>query len=138
MITKYDKKRESGEVFLYFLQPIFFFQANVLAAKEIIHGDNLFLLPTLRVDKLPRLLFDRNVSWVHSSLKSIHDLKFMVGQFALTDNFFQLFLYFHFFFCLDKKAFVSKQYQNALWQPQFSVQCMMGFLSASRNYYSIF
>ena len=92
----------------------FFFQANVLAVKEIIPGDNLFLLPTLQVDKLRRLLFDRNVSQVHSFLKSIPDPKLMVGQFALTDIFFQLFLYFHFFFCLDEEAFVSKPYQNTL------------------------
>ena len=62
----------------------------------------------------------------------------MAGQFALTDIFFQLFLYFHFFFCLDEKAFVSKPYQNAQRQLQFSAQCMMGFLSAGQNYYSIF
>ena len=37
----------------------FFFQANVRAAKEIIPGDNLFLLPTLRCDKLQRLLLSQ-------------------------------------------------------------------------------
>ena len=94
---------------LRFVQP-FFFQANVLAVKEIIPGDNLFLLPTLRFDKLRRLLLDRNVSQVHSFLKNIHDPKFVVGQFALTDIFSQLFLYFYFFFCLDEKAFVSMPY----------------------------
>ena len=68
----------------------------------------------------------------------------MVGQFSLTDIyiciyiFFQLFLYFHFFFCLDEKAFVSKPYQNDLWQSLFGAQCKMLFLSAGQNYYSIF
>ena len=65
----------------------FFFQANVLAAKEINPGDNLFLLPALRVDDLRRLLFYRNVIQVHSFLKSVYDPKIIVGHFALTDNF---------------------------------------------------
>ena len=47
----------------------FFFQRNVLAAKEIILGDNIFLLPTLRVDNLQRLLFGRDFSQVHFFLK---------------------------------------------------------------------
>ena len=92
-------KKENPEKYSFTSFGQFFFQANVIAAKEIIAGDNVFLLPTLRVDKLRRLLFDRNVSQVHSFLKSIHDPRLRVGQFALTDSFFQLFLYFHFFFC---------------------------------------
>ena len=50
-----------------------FIQISVLAAKEIIPGDNIFLLPRFRADKLQRLLFDRKVSHVHSFLKSVHD-----------------------------------------------------------------
>ena len=64
-----------------------FFKANVIAAKAIISGENLSLLPALRVDKVRRLLFDRHVSQVHSFLKSVHDPKIMVGHFPLTDNF---------------------------------------------------
>ena len=68
VIRKYDKKENPGkDSFPSFCQ--FFFQANALAAKEIIRGENLFLVPTLRFDKLRRLLFDRNVSQVHSFLK---------------------------------------------------------------------
>ena len=47
------KKRIRGSISLLPLAIFFFFfsfQANVLAAKEIIPGDDLFLLPTLRVD----------------------------------------------------------------------------------------
>ena len=62
-------------------------QMNVLAAKESIPGDNIFLLPRLRADKLNRFLFDRKVSYVHSFLKSVHDPKLMLRKFALTNIF---------------------------------------------------
>ena len=68
----------------------FFFQANALAAKEIIPGHNLFLQPKVRVDKLRRLLCDRNVSQVHSFQSRVQDTKLMVEHLALTDNFYQV------------------------------------------------
>ena len=72
-----------------------------------------FLLLTLRVDKLLRLLFDRNVSQVHSFLKNVHIPKLIVGHFALTDYFVSCFCI-STIFCLDEEAFVSRSYQIAL------------------------
>ena len=92
----------------------FFFQANVLAAKEIIPGVNLFLLSLLQVDKLRRLLFDRNASQVHSFLKSIHDPKLMVGQFALTDIFLVVSVFPLFSFVLTKTP-SSRSHEKTLY-----------------------
>ena len=68
---KYNKKENPKKDSFTSCCQFLFFQANVLAAKEIIPGDNLFLLPTLRVDKPRRLLFDRKVSQVHCFLLDI-------------------------------------------------------------------
>ena len=57
-IKKMDKK-ENPEKYSFTSLSQFFFQANVRAAKEIIPGDNRFLLPTLRCDKLRRLLLSQ-------------------------------------------------------------------------------
>ena len=102
-VHKYNK-RENPEKDSFTSLSEFFFKASVLAAKEILPGDNLFLLPTLRdVDKLRCLLFDRNVSQVHSLLKNAHDLKLTVGHFALTDNFVSCFCISTFSSFLTKK-----------------------------------
>ena len=111
VITKYDKKENPGkDSFTSFYH--FFFQANALAEKEIICGDNLFLVPTLRFHKLRRLLFDRKVSQVHSFLKRLRPEAY--GCTGLFDGYFFLVSVFPLFFCFDEKALISKPYQNTL------------------------
>ena len=69
----------------------FFFSSKCSSSKKkIIPGDNLFLQPKVRVDKLRWFLCDRNVSQVHSFQKKVHNQKLIVKHFALTDNFFQV------------------------------------------------
>ena len=83
------KERIRGSILL--LPRPFFFQANVLVAKEKSSPVTIFFLqPKLRVNKLRRFLCDRNVSQVHSFQKRVHDRKLIVEHFALTDNFFQV------------------------------------------------
>ena len=115
------KKRIRGRIPL--LPSAIFF----LAANAIISGNYLFLL--LRVDKLRRLLLDRDVSKVHSFQKSTHDPKLTVGHFALADKCFSCFCVSTFSFVLIKKNPHLEAISKRLYRRQFSAQCMMDFCS---------
>ena len=99
-------------------------QMNVLATKETIPGDTIFLLPRLRADKLQRFLFDRKVSHVHSFLKSVQDPKLVLRKFALTDIFLSIVFVYPLFLVLTNQlscqSYIKMPYKTLI---KLSMHC---------------